>query len=277
MLQMYWETHLGSQLFASCQASASLFSLLNLSWCYRATILGIWACVNLSISARVVSETVTSCSICSSYDNEKDFILITNSSSFYVICILGERMRSRCTAKADTVCAPCQDNYFSTEYNHNFCKSCTVCDTSKSAVLWSVLDMNLGGSLSLYAFSSFWAPQRLMSYSLSPEKAMSQNFVGYHFNSWCILVGIGGGKQACTSCKLISQEFVLCSVCRLFLHTIGGPRVVINRWFQFSFLLYSAVPREGKRGSEEVWEDLWQNLQVYSWLHARCQIHTGKW
>lgn len=106
MLQMYWETHLGSQLFASCQASASLFSLLNLSWCYRATILGIWACVNLSISARVVSETVTSCSICSSYDNEKDFILITNSSSFYVICILGERMRSRCTAKADTVCAP---------------------------------------------------------------------------------------------------------------------------------------------------------------------------
>lgn len=137
MLQMYWETHLGSQLFASCQASASLFSLLNLSWCYRATILGIWACVNLSISARVVSETVTSCSICSSYDNEKDFILITNSSSFYVICILGERMRSRCTAKADTVCAPCQDNYFSTEYNHNFCKSCTVCDTSKSAVLWS--------------------------------------------------------------------------------------------------------------------------------------------
>eukprot|EP00076_Gallus_gallus_P004955 NP_001341653.1 tumor necrosis factor receptor superfamily member 4 precursor [Gallus gallus] len=49
-------------------------------------------------------------------------------------CAPGERMRSRCTAKADTVCAPCQDNYFSTEYNHNFCKSCTVCDTKKGSV-----------------------------------------------------------------------------------------------------------------------------------------------
>ncbi|POI35909.1 hypothetical protein CIB84_000339 [Bambusicola thoracicus] len=56
-------------------------------------------------------------------------------SSFYVVCILGERMRNRCTATADTVCAPCQDNYFSTEHNHSFCRSCTVCDTSKSAVL----------------------------------------------------------------------------------------------------------------------------------------------
>ncbi|NXJ05321.1 TNR4 factor, partial [Odontophorus gujanensis] len=49
-------------------------------------------------------------------------------------CILGERMRSRCTATTDTVCAPCQDNYFSTEHNHNFCTSCTVCNTRKGSV-----------------------------------------------------------------------------------------------------------------------------------------------
>uniref|UniRef100_A0A8C9FMP3 TNFR-Cys domain-containing protein n=1 Tax=Pavo cristatus TaxID=9049 RepID=A0A8C9FMP3_PAVCR len=49
-------------------------------------------------------------------------------------CAPGERMRSRCTAKTDTVCAPCQDNYFSPEHNHNFCRSCTVCDTKKGSV-----------------------------------------------------------------------------------------------------------------------------------------------
>lgn len=190
-------------------------------------------------------------------------------------------MRSRCTATADTVCAPCQDNYFSTEHNHSFCRSCTVCDTSKSVILCSVLDMNLGGSWSSYAFSSSRASQRLMSYSLSPEKVKSKNLMGYQFNSWCLLVDIGGGKQACTAWKLVSQvlllNFVLCSACRLFLYTTDRPWVVVNWCFQFSFLLYSAVRREGKRGSEEVWEDLWQNLQVYSWLHARCQICTGKW
>ncbi|NXX19778.1 TNR4 factor, partial [Podargus strigoides] len=39
----------------------------------------------------------------------------------------GERMKYRCTATTDTVCVPCQDEYFSSEHNHNFCKSCTIC------------------------------------------------------------------------------------------------------------------------------------------------------
>nr|XP_009491348.1 PREDICTED: tumor necrosis factor receptor superfamily member 4 [Pelecanus crispus] len=43
-------------------------------------------------------------------------------------------MRNRCTATTDTVCAPCQDEYFSSEYNHNFCKSCTICNTRKGSV-----------------------------------------------------------------------------------------------------------------------------------------------
>uniref|UniRef100_A0A8B9MTS2 TNFR-Cys domain-containing protein n=1 Tax=Accipiter nisus TaxID=211598 RepID=A0A8B9MTS2_9AVES len=43
-------------------------------------------------------------------------------------------MRSRCTATTDTVCAPCQDKYFSSEHNHNFCKSCTICNTRKGSV-----------------------------------------------------------------------------------------------------------------------------------------------
>ncbi|XP_009959117.1 PREDICTED: tumor necrosis factor receptor superfamily member 4 [Leptosomus discolor] len=43
-------------------------------------------------------------------------------------------MRSRCTATADTVCAPCQDGYFSNEHNHSFCKSCTICNTRKGSV-----------------------------------------------------------------------------------------------------------------------------------------------
>ncbi|NWI62586.1 TNR4 factor, partial [Todus mexicanus] len=46
----------------------------------------------------------------------------------------GERMRHRCTATTDTVCAPCQDEYFNSEHNHNFCQSCTICDTRKGSV-----------------------------------------------------------------------------------------------------------------------------------------------
>ncbi|XP_035758024.1 tumor necrosis factor receptor superfamily member 4 isoform X2 [Egretta garzetta] len=49
-------------------------------------------------------------------------------------CAPGERMRSRCTATTDTVCAPCQDEYFSSEHSHNFCKSCTICNTRKGSV-----------------------------------------------------------------------------------------------------------------------------------------------
>ncbi|XP_052648298.1 LOW QUALITY PROTEIN: tumor necrosis factor receptor superfamily member 4-like [Harpia harpyja] len=49
-------------------------------------------------------------------------------------CAPGERMRSRCTATTDTVCAPCQDEYFSSEHNHNFCKSCTICNTRKGSM-----------------------------------------------------------------------------------------------------------------------------------------------
>ncbi|NWH39893.1 TNR4 factor, partial [Chloropsis hardwickii] len=40
----------------------------------------------------------------------------------------GERMRSRCTASADTVCSPCQDGYFSSQHHHGFCNSCTICN-----------------------------------------------------------------------------------------------------------------------------------------------------
>ncbi|XP_010122368.1 PREDICTED: tumor necrosis factor receptor superfamily member 4 [Chlamydotis macqueenii] len=43
-------------------------------------------------------------------------------------------MRSRCTATTDTVCAPCQDEYFSTEHNHSFCKSCTICNSRKGSM-----------------------------------------------------------------------------------------------------------------------------------------------
>uniref|UniRef100_A0A672UV42 TNFR-Cys domain-containing protein n=2 Tax=Strigops habroptila TaxID=2489341 RepID=A0A672UV42_STRHB len=43
-------------------------------------------------------------------------------------------MRSRCTATTDTVCAPCQDEYFSSEHNHRFCQSCTICNTRKGSV-----------------------------------------------------------------------------------------------------------------------------------------------
>ncbi|XP_074970091.1 tumor necrosis factor receptor superfamily member 4 isoform X2 [Phalacrocorax aristotelis] len=49
-------------------------------------------------------------------------------------CAPGERMRNRCTATTDTVCLPCQNGYFSNEYHHSFCKSCTICDTRKGSV-----------------------------------------------------------------------------------------------------------------------------------------------
>ncbi|NXT69108.1 TNR4 factor, partial [Chaetops frenatus] len=49
-------------------------------------------------------------------------------------CFLGERMRSRCTASADTVCSPCQDGYFSSQHHHGFCRSCTICNTRKGSV-----------------------------------------------------------------------------------------------------------------------------------------------
>ncbi|XP_072739651.1 tumor necrosis factor receptor superfamily member 4 isoform X1 [Ciconia boyciana] len=51
-----------------------------------------------------------------------------------MVFVLGERMRSRCTATTDTVCAPCQDKYFSSEHSHNFCKSCTICNTRKGSM-----------------------------------------------------------------------------------------------------------------------------------------------
>nr|XP_054503806.1 tumor necrosis factor receptor superfamily member 4 [Agelaius phoeniceus] len=49
-------------------------------------------------------------------------------------CAPGERMRSRCTASADTVCSPCQDGYFSSQHHHGFCKSCTICNARKGSV-----------------------------------------------------------------------------------------------------------------------------------------------
>ncbi|XP_016158884.1 PREDICTED: tumor necrosis factor receptor superfamily member 4 [Ficedula albicollis] len=49
-------------------------------------------------------------------------------------CAPGQRMRNRCTAGADTVCSPCQDGYFSSQYHHGFCHSCTVCNARKGSV-----------------------------------------------------------------------------------------------------------------------------------------------
>ncbi|XP_038015895.1 tumor necrosis factor receptor superfamily member 4 isoform X2 [Motacilla alba alba] len=49
-------------------------------------------------------------------------------------CAPGERMRSRCTASADTVCSPCQDGYFSSKHHHGFCQSCTICNARKGSV-----------------------------------------------------------------------------------------------------------------------------------------------
>ncbi|XP_063273456.1 tumor necrosis factor receptor superfamily member 4 isoform X2 [Prinia subflava] len=49
-------------------------------------------------------------------------------------CAPGERMRSRCTAWADTVCSPCQVGYFSARHHHGFCRSCTVCQARKGSV-----------------------------------------------------------------------------------------------------------------------------------------------
>ncbi|NXS54215.1 TNR4 factor, partial [Brachypteracias leptosomus] len=46
----------------------------------------------------------------------------------------GEGMNQRCTAKSDTVCVPCQEGFFSSEHNHNFCHVCTTCDTRRGSV-----------------------------------------------------------------------------------------------------------------------------------------------
>ncbi|NXA40312.1 TNR4 factor, partial [Eudromia elegans] len=52
---------------------------------------------------------------------------------FCLTFILGEWMTKRCTATTETACAPCKEEFFSAEHNHNFCRSCTVCDTGKSS------------------------------------------------------------------------------------------------------------------------------------------------
>ncbi|NXB47219.1 TNR4 factor, partial [Leucopsar rothschildi] len=49
-------------------------------------------------------------------------------------CAPGQRMRSRCTPWADTVCSPCQDGYFSSQHHHGFCHSCTICNARKGSV-----------------------------------------------------------------------------------------------------------------------------------------------
>ncbi|XP_010214524.1 PREDICTED: tumor necrosis factor receptor superfamily member 4 [Tinamus guttatus] len=42
-------------------------------------------------------------------------------------------MTKRCTATTETACAPCKEEFFSPEHNHNFCRSCTVCDVMKGS------------------------------------------------------------------------------------------------------------------------------------------------
>ncbi|NXF27744.1 TNR4 factor, partial [Rhodinocichla rosea] len=46
----------------------------------------------------------------------------------------GERMRSRCTASADTVCSFFFDGYFSSQHHHGFFFSCTICNARKGSV-----------------------------------------------------------------------------------------------------------------------------------------------
>lgn len=121
-------------------------------------------------------------------ENEGSFLLITISSSF----ILGERMKHRCTATTDTVCAPCQDEYFSSEHNHKFCNSCTVCNTSKS-----FLDRKLGSNQSyLCTFLRSWC---LSGCHLRRARAKT----GCHLHRWYLLVGTGerafNGAQAWTA------------------------------------------------------------------------------
>ncbi|XP_005143698.1 tumor necrosis factor receptor superfamily member 4 isoform X3 [Melopsittacus undulatus] len=43
-------------------------------------------------------------------------------------------MSQRCTTRADTVCVPCRDEYFSSEHNLEFCHVCTICNTRKGSV-----------------------------------------------------------------------------------------------------------------------------------------------
>ncbi|XP_009669802.2 tumor necrosis factor receptor superfamily member 4 isoform X2 [Struthio camelus] len=73
--------------------------------------------------------TITHCSVLKCKENEYPF-----GGRCCKDCAPGERMRYRCTATTETVCAPCQDEYFSTEHNHSFCKSCTVCDIKKGSM-----------------------------------------------------------------------------------------------------------------------------------------------
>ncbi|NXJ82534.1 TNR4 factor, partial [Trogon melanurus] len=46
----------------------------------------------------------------------------------------GESMKRRCTATTDTICVPCQDEYFSSEHSHKFCKPCTICNARRGSV-----------------------------------------------------------------------------------------------------------------------------------------------
>lgn len=47
---------------------------------------------------------------------------------------IGEEIQYRCTEKTETVCKPCQDGYYKTEYSEGDCKTCKICNLSKSAV-----------------------------------------------------------------------------------------------------------------------------------------------
>ncbi|RMB91600.1 hypothetical protein DUI87_31829 [Hirundo rustica rustica] len=64
-------------------------------------------------------------------------------------CAPGERMRSRCTASADTVCSPCQDGYFSSQHHHGFCRSCTICQTCSLSLLLLCLILLMVSGISI--------------------------------------------------------------------------------------------------------------------------------
>ncbi|XP_019367364.1 PREDICTED: tumor necrosis factor receptor superfamily member 4 [Gavialis gangeticus] len=47
------------------------------------------------------------------------------------MCGPGEEIQYRCTETTETVCKPCQDGYYKTEYSEGDCKTCKICNIKK--------------------------------------------------------------------------------------------------------------------------------------------------
>lgn len=144
---------------------------------------------------------------------------------------LGERMRSRCTATTDTVCAPCQNEYFSTEYSHNFCKSCTICKTSKLVVQQSVLNRKLGGNRSVCVFLKGWCHTAYLLRKLSPKTFWV--IVSIAGISWLIPM-IEPSKGSGLTLPEIGVSRITAKLCSVFLRTVDR-HWEINLRFLISF------------------------------------------